>query len=119
VPRILAVDDSAISRQIYSSVITPHCEVEIAEDAEQAWQKISNSHFDLVISDVNLPGISGLELLKKIKTNKLYSDTPIIIISGDGDGITHAKDVGADLWLLKPVNPESLVCAVKKVLKCD
>ena len=118
-PTVLAVDDSSISRQIYQSVLKPHCEIVLVETAEQALEKISSSHFDLIITDVNLPGINGVELVRQLRSSQDYSKTPVIIISGDGDGIKNAKDIGADLWLLKPVSPQSLVKAVITMLNSN
>jgi DNA-binding NtrC family response regulator len=116
-PRVLAVDDSPISCQIYNKVLSPYCSIDSVECAEDALIKLAESKNDLVISDVNLPGISGIELLTKIKKQELNSDTQFIIVSADGDSISDAKKCGAMLWIIKPVNSQSLVNAVKKLLE--
>lgn len=97
-------------------MLSPYYNVEFAEDGEQAWEKICNKQFDLILSDVNLPRIDGLELIKKVKTLENYSNIPIIIASGDGDGVAQAKEMGINLWLIKPVKPQSLLKAVKALL---
>lgn len=113
---ILAVDDSPISRQIYRSALAPHFNIELAESGEEAWDKIHRSRFDLIITDLNLPEISGLELVNKLRILDQYANIPVIVVSGDGEGIEQIKDANIRSWLLKPVKPKSLVKAVKAVI---
>ncbi len=113
---ILAVDDSPISRQIYSNILSPLHTLQLAENGESAWKEICNKKIDLIITDVNLPGISGLELLDKITSHEKFENIPCILVSGDSDAIIQAKKSGAKLWLLKPINPESLIKATAKLL---
>jgi two-component system chemotaxis response regulator CheY len=114
---VLAIDDSPISRRIYESVLNQHCNIDLTCDAEEAWQAFTNSHYDLVITDVNLPGMSGLELLAKIRSKQSNNTVPIIVVSADADSIEDAKTLGSCFWLLKPIDPESLLKAVKQILK--
>lgn len=114
---ILAVDDSPISLQIYEKTISPHYSIELVSSAEEALIKLSSSDYHLIICDVNLPEMSGIEFLQKIRKQSDKESIPFIIISADRDSISKAKNVGTNLWLLKPVAPTSLLCAIRKLLQ--
>ena len=75
--------------------------------------KALSSIYDLVIIDYNLPGMTGLEIIQKLRVNSRYVDVPIIIISTDLESIKAARSAGADAFLLKPIRPNKLLLAAK------
>ncbi len=117
---ILIVDDHAVLRKGLKQILTdefPLAEVEEARDAETAWELISTREFDAVISDLTMPGRSGLELAQQVR--QAYPNLPFLVLS------THPEDQfairafksGASGYLSKDIAAEELVNAVKKILQ--
>ncbi|PVX52150.1 DNA-binding NtrC family response regulator [Balneicella halophila] len=108
--RVLVVEDNKLSREAIISFLTEELEVQVAEaeDGYEAMAILTEKSFDLVISDIRMPKIGGLELLKNIK--KLYPQTEVILITGFAeieDSITALR-CGALDYLMKPISIEEL-----------
>ena len=107
--RILVVDDDdLISNFLYKALIEKGYEVEIASNFHKALDRLSLLHFDLILTDINLPDISGEELLVYCKTN--YKSTEVIVITGDPHLDSAVQDIkkGAFDYLAKPIALEIL-----------
>jgi len=79
--RVLLVDDNAsVLRFLVSAVASNHCAVKTASTAEQALELLGDVPFDLVVSDIKMPGLSGLDLLRAIKSKQ--PATPVVLITG-------------------------------------
>ena len=117
--KILAVDDSASMRQMVSFTLkgAGHDVVEAA-DGQQALDKAKVTQVDLVLSDVNMPIMDGLTLVKELRTLPSYKFTPILMLTTEstGDKKMEGKKAGATGWLVKPFNPDQLLATIKKVL---
>lgn len=117
--KILAVDDSASMRQMVSFTLkgAGH-EVVEAADGKQALDKAKGAQVDLVLSDVNMPVMDGIELVKALRALPNYKFTPILMLTTEstGDKKMEGKRAGATGWLVKPFNPEQLLATIKKVL---
>ncbi len=116
---ILAVDDSASMRQMVTFTLkgAGHDVVE-AENGKEALDKAKGQQFDLVISDVNMPVMDGITLIKELRTLSEYKFTPLLMLtteSGD-DKKSQGKTAGATGWIVKPFNPDQLLATIKKVL---
>lgn len=116
---ILAVDDSASMRQMVTFTLkgAGHDVVE-AENGKEALDKAKGQQFDLVISDVNMPIMDGIALIKELRALSEYKFTPLLMLtteSGD-DKKTQGKSAGATGWIVKPFNPDQLLATIKKVL---
>lgn len=115
--KIMIVDDSKTIRQQVSFTLTKGgYEVIEAEDGQDGIDKLSaNSDIAMVISDVNMPNMNGLEMVEKLKSDG--STVPVIMLTTEGasDLIQRAKDAGAKGWLVKPFQPDQLVAAVTKI----
>jgi two-component system chemotaxis sensor kinase CheA len=102
--RVLVVDDSITTRTMERSILITHgYEVEVAVSGEDALVKIAADRFDLVISDVEMPGITGFELTKRLRTIEEYRDVPVIIVtslSRDEDK-RKAIESGAQAYIVK------------------
>lgn len=116
---ILAVDDSASMRQMVSFTLKgAGYDVVEACDGKDALEKAKTQTFNLVISDVNMPIMDGITLIKELRALSEYKFTPMLMLtteSGD-DKKTQGKSAGATGWIVKPFNPDQLLATIKKVL---
>lgn len=118
-PKILAVDDSASMRQMVTFTLRgAGFEVEEAADGQQALNKAKQGTFDLVLSDVNMPVMDGIQLVRELRTLAEYKFTPILMLTTEsaGDKKMEGKQAGATGWIVKPFNPDQLLNTIKKVL---
>ncbi|RMF14174.1 MAG: response regulator [Gammaproteobacteria bacterium] len=117
--KILAVDDSASMRQmvVFTLRAAGH-DVEEAENGVQALEKARASTFDLVISDVNMPEMNGIELIRLLRQESAYQFTPLLMLTTESapEKKAEGKAAGATGWIVKPFNPDQLLSIVKKVL---
>ncbi|ACM18921.1 sensor histidine kinase CheA and response receiver CheY associated with MCPs of class 40H [Geotalea daltonii FRC-32] len=102
--RILVVDDSITTRTMERSILMAHgYDVDIAISGEDALEKVAGTTYDLVISDVMMPGITGFELTRRLRAIEKYREVPIIIVSSlatDADK-REAMDAGAQAYIVK------------------
>ncbi|MDD2752681.1 MAG: response regulator transcription factor [Candidatus Omnitrophica bacterium] len=112
---LLVEDDPAVSDLVTELLVQNGFEVEKAMDGEEALQKISPQH-DLIILDLGLPKVSGLEVLKKIKQDEFQRAKPVIILTGktDSNTIFDAMETGSYDYLIKPVKLEELIKTIKR-----
>ncbi len=117
--KILAVDDSASMRQMVSFTLkgAGHDVVE-ASDGVEAYKIAQGTSVDLVLSDVNMPNMNGIELCEKLRGLASYKFTPILMLTTEstGDKKMAGKSAGATGWIVKPFNPDQLLTTIKKVL---
>lgn len=116
--KILVVDDEEIIRDSISYILESEgYEVDKAENGKIAYEKIKEKHFDLVITDIEMPAMKGTELLEKIKT--LDPQTAVIIITAFGslDTAITALRNGASDYILKPVEFDELLIKVKRLFE--
>jgi two-component system chemotaxis response regulator CheY len=116
---ILAVDDSASMRQMVAFTLKQagHDVVE-AEDGQKALSAAKSNAFNLVISDVNMPVMDGLALIRELRALPSYKFTPILMLTTEAgsDKKQQGKAAGATGWIVKPFNPDQLIATVKRVL---
>ena len=109
--RILIVEDSATMRSLLASSLED-LEVPVkiveAESGFEALRFLPREEFDLVVTDINMPDINGLELVSFIRSNEKYSKIPLVIVSTEGSDRDRDKGLGlgADAYLVKPFEPE-------------
>ncbi len=114
---IIIDDDSLILRSIEKQLNNEDFELELINDPLVGLKRIENEKYSLVICDIRMKPITGLELLKKIKL--MHPDIPIIIMTGFiDDGIMEkAKEIGYDDYLIKPFRKKSLTDSIYRILK--
>ena len=115
--RILVVDDEESIRDLCARVLTrAGYVVATAPSGEDAIVRLEEEAFDLMISDIRMPGISGLEVLEHAKTT--FPAIRVVLITGFGtpQTLTRARQSGADRILTKPFNPMELLAAVRESL---
>jgi len=118
--RVLLVDDSQTTRSFAMAALEAEgdLEVSVARSGFEALKILPSGDFDLVITDINMPDINGLELIRFARSHARYADTPLIIISTEGRDTDRerAMSLGANEYLVKPFTPEALVQAVRRYL---
>ena len=115
-PRILVVDDSATVRAAIVRALNARYECDESDSTLDAFEKLKKGGYSLVIADVIIPGLSGVELLRKVVTE--YTDVPVIMVTGV-DKPQRALDAvrqGAFDYLIKPVDPYVLEMTVERAL---
>jgi len=118
--KILITEDSPTMRSLIVSTIEAIGDFEVIEASNgfDALRILPREKVDLVVTDINMPDINGLELVSFIKTNPNYQTTPLIIISTEGSERDREKGMalGADEYLVKPFSPEQLQELIRKYL---
>ena len=118
-PRIMIVDDVASIRQIVTKVFQDvGYQVTEAARGDEALDLAKLKRVHLVITDVEMPGMNGLELIKGLRELKSYKTTPILILARDASdvNIKKAETLGASGFIEKPFTPERLISVVNQVL---
>jgi two-component system chemotaxis response regulator CheY len=113
VRRILIVEDSPTMRALLVSALEDlDAAVKITEVSSgfEALRQLPRGSFDLIVTDINMPDINGLELVSFVKGNEPYRSIPLVIVSTEGSERDRAKGMGlgADAYLVKPFDPEDL-----------
>lgn len=116
--KILIVDDEPLIRDALAFKLTKEgYTVETAEDGEKAIEKIDNESYDIVISDVMMPFISGFELLKILKERGTQAPVLLLTSLNSENAVLKAFELGADDYMTKPFSPKELSSRIKKLLK--
>ena len=113
---VLVVDDNYANLEVLGKQLQENnLEVEFATDGETALKWIESQQFDLVLLDVNMPGLSGFDVCKMVKANPTHADLPIIFITAnnDIDSIVKAFDIGAIDFIAKPFINKEVITRVK------
>ena len=111
--RILIVEDSPTMRTLIASALEElTCAVKITEveSGFEALRALPRESYDLIVTDINMPDIHGLELVSFVKGNAAYRSIPLVIVSTEGSERDRDKglSLGADAYLVKPFDPEAL-----------
>jgi DNA-binding NtrC family response regulator len=115
-PRVLLVDDDETIRDTLYELLSENYACQTAETAEKAFARLEADQYDVVLTDISMPGLSGLELLGHVRQK--FPDTPVIIISGIGDQ-EHAQGLiklGAFDFLLKPFSLDVVEKSVRRAM---
>ena len=116
--RILYAEDSTFYAQLVKNYLeSAGYEVEIAEDGLSAWERLQHEHFDLLITDIEMPRMNGLELVKKVRSEERFRGLPIMVLTSlSGEEIYRkAKEAGADEFQVK-LDRQAVVSAVERLL---
>ena len=117
---ILIVDDEPdILNLVKRFILREKYDVLTAESGEEALEKISKHKVDLMILDINLPGIDGWEVCRKVRSSPTYNALPIIMLTirSSDENKTKGYSIGADEYMSKPFTRKELVTRIKTVLK--
>lgn len=117
---VLIVDDSSSLRCVVSQLLTEAGYHTLqAEDAAEALSLLDGKKVHLILCDLYMPQINGLELIRQIKQRPAYKFTPVIILSTEKseDKKLEAYEIGAKAWVIKPFHPTQLLNAVAKLVR--
>jgi DNA-binding response OmpR family regulator len=110
--RVLIVDDDEMAREVMRTILQAEgCAVTTAESGSQALELLKAVAFDLVVLDINMPGVDGLEVLTRLREGAASADSTVVMTSARNDleTVMRCVDLGADSYLLKPVDPALFV----------
>ena len=116
---ILTVDDSASLRMAIRIALTgAGYAVTEAGDGVEGLAKAAETRFDLIVTDLNMPNMDGLTMIRELRKQPEQAGVPILFLTteSDGDIKAQAKAAGATGWLVKPFVPDQLVKVARKVL---
>jgi two-component system chemotaxis response regulator CheY len=116
---IMTVDDSASLRQMVSFTLKgAGYDVIEAVDGVDALQKLDDTSVNMLIADINMPNMEGIELVRRVRENPAYKFIPIVLLTADSTDSKkqEGRTAGATGWIVKPFKPEQLLAVVKKVL---
>ena len=121
VQRILIVEDSETMRSLLASSLEglePTVKISEASSGFEALRLLPREDFDLVVTDINMPDINGLELVSFMRGNERYRSVPLVIVSTESSDRDREKglELGADAYLAKPFEPETLLQVVTDLL---
>lgn len=116
---IMSVDDSASIRQMVSFTLQREGYTVIeAVDGSDALTKLKGTAVDMVITDLNMPNVDGIQLIQTMRADPAFKFTPIVMLTTESaaDKKDVGKQAGATGWIVKPFKPEQLVAVVKRLL---
>jgi two-component system chemotaxis response regulator CheY len=116
---ILTVDDSSSLRLATRMALTgAGYAVTEASDGQEGLAKAQSQKFDMIITDLNMPNMDGLSMIREIRKLPIQTGTPIVFLTTESDDAIklEARNAGATGWLVKPFKPEQLLRIAQKVL---
>jgi len=118
--KILIVDDDKTTRKLLSLYLKGKgYEIVTAENGLDAMEKLGMDNINLIVSDMNMPYMDGIELTKTLKTDPAWKHIPIIMVTteADEDEKVKALEAGVDDYLVKPTNADQITDSIKKIIK--
>lgn len=115
--KVLIVDDSVSMRQMLSIILkgAGHTVVEAAEGSAALEQ--FGAEIDVLITDYNMPGLGGIELIRRVRSGDTNRDVPILMLTTESESSKkrEGREAGATAWITKPFNKESLLATLNKI----
>jgi two-component system response regulator (stage 0 sporulation protein F) len=115
--KILVVDDEEGARELFNTILSDEgYEVTLAVSGEDALSRLQSDAFDLVLTDIKMPGMDGLQLLQEIRKSGTKSDVIMVTAYGEVESYLKAMSLGAAEYINKPIRIKELKRIVHKVL---
>jgi len=116
----LIVEDSPMMRQllVFAMARVRNLRVTEADDGVDALRKLATARFDLIVTDINMPIMDGLKLIRRVRTDENHKNTPIIVITTEGaeEDRHRALQLGANAYITKPIQAPQVIAKVKELL---
>ncbi len=117
----LVVEDSPMMRQLLVFALSrvKNLRVTEADDGVDGLRKLAAGRFDIILTDINMPIMDGLKLVKRVRSDPTHKDTPVIIITTEGaaEDRKRAIELGANAYITKPIQAPQVIAKVKELLK--
>ena len=119
----LVVEDSPTMRQLIVFALSRIRGLTVveADDGVDALKKLAGGHFDIILTDINMPVMDGLKLVKRVRGDEGLKAIPIVIITTEGaeEDRQRALALGANAYITKPIQAPQVIAKVKELLKID
>ncbi len=119
--KVLIVDDFATMRRILKNILKQlgFKNLVEADDGTTAWEVLENQEIDLIISDWNMPKMTGLELLKKVRADSKYARKPFLMVTAEAQkqNVIEAVQAGVSNYVVKPFTAEAISDKLEKILR--
>ncbi|WP_022662344.1 chemotaxis response regulator CheY [Paucidesulfovibrio longus] len=117
--RILVVDDFSTMRKIIKNILRQlgFENVVEADDGTTAWETLNKDNIDFIVSDWNMPKMTGIELLRKVRGSEEYADVPFLMVTAEAqqENIIEAVQAKVSNYIVKPFTPETLGDKINKI----
>jgi two-component system chemotaxis response regulator CheY len=117
---VLVVEDSPMMRQLLVFALSrvKNLRVVEADDGVDGLRKLAAAHFDIILTDINMPIMDGLKLIKRVRSDPTHKDTPVVIITTEGndEDRQRAMQLGANAYITKPIQAPQVIATVKGLL---
>ncbi|HJZ85814.1 MAG TPA: response regulator transcription factor [Polyangia bacterium] len=116
---LLIDDDARLAALVAEYLGKNDVDVTVAGDGEKGLHTLARGHFDVVLLDIMLPGVDGLEVCRRIRVESRHPEVPILMLTAKGDDVDKivGLELGADDYLAKPFNPRELLARIRAVLR--
>ncbi|WP_147821261.1 chemotaxis response regulator CheY [Salidesulfovibrio onnuriiensis] len=119
--RILVVDDFSTMRKIVKNILRQlgFTNIVEADDGTTAWDVLNKDNIDFIVSDWNMPKMSGIELLRKVRDSEEYADIPFLMVTAEAqqENIIEAVQAKVSNYIVKPFTPETLSQKIEKIFQ--
>jgi len=117
--RVLVVDDFSTMRKIIKNILRQlgFTNIVEADDGSTAWETLNKDNIDFIVSDWNMPNMSGIDLLRKVRASEEYSDIPFLMVTAEAqqENIIEAVQAKVSNYIVKPFTPETLGQKIAKI----
>ncbi|MDK2957353.1 MAG: two-component system, chemotaxis family, chemotaxis protein CheY [Desulfovibrionales bacterium] len=117
--RVLVVDDFATMRRIIKNILRQigFTNIVEADDGTTAWETLNKDNIEFIISDWNMPKMSGIELLRKVRASEEFSDLPFLMVTAEAqqENIIEAVQAKVSNYIVKPFTPDTLGQKIEKI----
>jgi two-component system chemotaxis response regulator CheY len=119
----LVVEDSPMMRQLLVLALSrvKNLHVTEADDGVDGLRKLASGKFDIILTDINMPIMDGLKLVKRVRADPAHKDVPIIVVTTEGsdEDKDRALQLGANAYITKPIQAPQVIAKVRALLKMD
>lgn len=118
--RVLIVDDEQLIHDVVGTILgLEEFDVQSASDAEEGWTLLQADVPDLIVSDVMMPGMDGLEFCRRVRDDERFANVPMVLLTvrDHDDDRREAKEAGADAYVTKPFSPLELIATIENLLE--
>ena len=119
----LVVEDSPMMRQLLVFALSRVKQLKVteADDGVDGLRKLASGRFDIILTDINMPIMDGLKLVKRVRTDPVHKDVPIVVITTESaeEDRQRALSLGANAYITKPIQAPQVIAKVKELLKIE